>query len=279
MKLKVLTVQFLFLLTLFFHNSTIASNIKLYLPTTYPGSIGYFLLPDYSKNTKIIVGVNGKKYEFPVVFKKAYFAIPYGAKGTVAISLKKGEKNLFLKLIPVKEKKYRISRIWVKERKLTKKLIERIKKESTLLRKTLRTITSKKFRENRFYSPLKKLIITTPFGAKRIINGKKRSIHWGVDLKAPSGTPVFASLSGRVVLARNFYYTGNTIVIDHGLGIYTLYAHLSKILVKEGQIVKAGQRIGRVGSTGRSTGPHLHFGIYVNGIKVDPILAFKMRPL
>jgi len=279
MKIKALSFFVLFLFILSFYNPTIASNIKLYLPMTYPGSIGYFLLPNYSRNIKIIVGVNGKKYEFPVVFKKAYFAIPYGAKGTVAVSLKEGEKNLFLKLIPVKEKKYRISRIWVKERKLTKKLIERIKKESTLLRETLRTVTSKKFRENRFYSPLKKLTITTPFGAKRIINGKKRSIHWGIDLKAPLGTPVFASLSGRVVLARNFYYTGNTIVIDHGLGIYTLYAHLSKVLVKEGQIVKAGQKIGKVGSTGRSTGPHLHFGIYVNGIKVDPILAFNLRSL
>jgi len=279
MKIRALSFFVLFLFILSFHNPTIASNIKLYLPMTYPGSIGYFLLPNYSKNTKIIVGVNGKKYEFPVVFKKAYFAIPYGAKGTVAVSLKEGEKNLFLKLIRVKEKKYRISRIWVKERKLTKKLIERIKKESALLRETLRTVTSKKFRENRFYSPLKKLTITTPFGAKRIINGKKRSIHWGIDLKAPLGTPVFASLSGRVVLARNFYYTGNTIVIDHGLGIYTLYAHLSKVLVKEGQIVKAGQKIGKVGSTGRSTGPHLHFGIYVNGIKVDPILAFNLRSL
>ena len=175
MKSRILTVQFLLLLILFFHNSATADNIKLYLPTTYPGSIGYFLLPHYTINTKIVVGVNGKKYEFPVVFKKAYFAIPYGAKGTVAVSLKEGEKNLFLKLIPVKEKKYRISRIWVRERKLTRKLIERIKKESVLLRETLKTVTSKKFRENRFYSPLKKLTITTPFGAKRIINGKKQS--------------------------------------------------------------------------------------------------------
>ncbi|WP_411376617.1 M23 family metallopeptidase [Desulfurobacterium thermolithotrophum] len=264
---------------MFFYLPAIASNIKFYIPTAYPGSIGYFVLTNHSKNTKVVVAFKGKKYEFPVVSEKAYFAIPYGAKGTVAISLKKGKKNLFLRLIPVKEKKYRISRIWVKERKLTKKLIERIKKENIILRKTLTRVTSKKFRENRFYSPLKKLTITTPFGAKRIINGKKRSIHWGIDLKAPLGTPVFASLSGRVVLARDFYYTGNTIIIDHGLGIYTLYAHLSKLLVKEGQIVRAGQKIGKVGSTGRSTGPHLHFGIYVNGIKVDPILAFNLRSL
>ena len=277
MKLKVLTVQFLFLLTLFFHNPTIASNIKLYLPTTYPGSIGYFLLPDYSKNTKIIVGVNGKKYEFPVVFKKAYFAIPYGAKGTVAISLKEGEKNLFLKLIPVKEKRYRISRIWVRERKLTKKLIERIKKEGRLLRTTFKEVTHKKFKENKFCPPLRKLIVTTPFGAKRIINGKKHSVHWGTDFRAPAGTPVYASLSGKVVLAREFYFTGKTVVIDHGAGIHTLYAHLSKINVKEGQYVKAGRMIGRVGSTGRSTGPHLHFGVYVSDLKADPMIALKTR--
>ncbi len=277
MKFKVLTVQFLFLLILLFQGHTIAGDIKLYLPVTYPGSIGYFLLPDYSKNTKIIVGVNGKKYEFPVVCKKAYFAIPYGAKGTVAISLREGEKNLFLKLIPVKEKKYRISRIWVRERKLTKKLIERIKKESRLLRATFKEVTYKKFRENRFYPPLRKLIVTTPFGARRIINGKKHSIHWGTDFRAPTGTPVYASLSGKVVLAREFYFTGKTVVIDHGAGIHTLYAHLSKINVKEGQYVKAGWMIGRVGSTGRSTGPHLHFGVYVSGLRADPMIALKTK--
>jgi murein DD-endopeptidase MepM/ murein hydrolase activator NlpD len=277
MKLKVLTVQFLFLLILLFQDPAIAGNIKLYLPMTYPGSIGYFLLPDYSKDTKIIVGTNGKKYEFPVVFKKAYFAIPYGAKGTVAVSLKEGEKNLFLKLIPVKEKRYRISRIWVRERKLTKKLIERIKKEGRLLRTTFKEVTHKKFKENKFCPPLRKLIVTTPFGAKRIINGKKHSIHWGTDFRAPAGTPVYASLSGKVVLAREFYFTGKTVVIDHGAGIHTLYAHLSKINVKEGQYVKAGRMIGRAGSTGRSTGPHLHFGVYVSDLKADPMIALKTR--
>jgi len=158
-----------------------------------------------------------------------------------------------------------------------KLILERIKRENRLLRKALKVYTKKLYREKYFHKPLKILKVSTPFGAKRILNGKRKYIHWGVDFRARRGTPVYASLSGKVVLARNFYLTGNTVVINHGLGIYTLYAHLDKILVKEGRFVKVGQTIGKVGSTGRSTGPHLHFGIYINDVKVDPMLAFKLK--
>ena len=190
---------------------------------------------------------------------------------------------IFKREIPVIKRKYRVSRIWVKrgKKKVDKhklRLIqERIKRENRLLRKVLRVYTKKLFKERYFHKPLKVLRISTPFGAKRILNGKKKYIHWGVDFRGKRGTPVYASLSGKVVLARNFYLTGNTVVINHGLGLYTLYAHLNKILVKEGRFVKAGQEIGKVGSTGRSTGPHLHFGIYINGVRVDPMLAFKIK--
>ncbi len=196
--------------------------------------------------------------------------------------MKNGE-IIYEKDLKIIKKKYRVSRIWIKRRRKKvnkeklKKILERIKRENRLLRKTLKIYTKKLYKEKYFHKPLKVLRVSTPFGAKRILNGKRRYIHWGVDFRARRGTPVYASLSGKVVLARKFYLTGNTVVINHGLGIYTLYAHLDKILVKEGKFVKAGQTIGKVGSTGRSTGPHLHFGIYINDVKVDPILAFKIK--
>jgi len=248
-----------------------------YLSYTYPGSIGFFKLKERPKEAKVVVKAGGKEYTFPVLSEKAYFVIPYGSKGKVFVTLYENGKKKDRRVIKVARKKYRVSRIWVREPKYTPELLRRIKKEQELLRDIFSQVTPKKFKETFLKKPLKKLRVSTPFGAKRIINGKKRSVHWGTDFRAPLGTPVYASLSGKVVLARELYFTGKTVIIDHGLGIHTLYAHLSKITVKEGQFVKAGQLLGKVGSTGRSTGPHLHFGFYVSGVRADPMLVLKSR--
>lgn len=110
----------------------------------------------------------------------------------------------------------------------------------------------------------------TNFGERRIFNGSPRAPHSGADLHAAAGTPVHATNRGRVVLAKNLFFTGNTVLLDHGLGIYSLYAHLSRIEVKSGDTVTNGQIIGRVGATGRVTAPHLHWGMRVQGARVDP---------
>lgn len=108
------------------------------------------------------------------------------------------------------------------------------------------------------------------FGSRRVFNGVPKSPHSGVDLRAPSGTPVKASGPGIVVLAANLYYSGNLVIIDHGGGLVTLYAHLSSIKVEKGERVSAGQLLGLSGSTGRITGPHLHWGAKIGGIPFDP---------
>jgi murein DD-endopeptidase MepM/ murein hydrolase activator NlpD len=109
------------------------------------------------------------------------------------------------------------------------------------------------------------------FGSRSIFNGVARQPHGGADFRSPAGTPILAPNSGRVVLARDLYFTGNTVVIDHGLGVFSLLAHLSVVNVHQGEFVTRGDTIGQVGATGRVTGPHLHWAIRMNGARVDPL--------
>jgi murein DD-endopeptidase MepM/ murein hydrolase activator NlpD len=109
------------------------------------------------------------------------------------------------------------------------------------------------------------------FGTRSILNGQPRSPHSGADFNSASGTPIKSPNDGRVVLAGDRYYTGNTVMIDHGLGLFSLFAHLSEIQVKLGDTVAAGEVIGKVGATGRVTGPHLHWSVRMNGARVDPL--------
>jgi hypothetical protein len=116
------------------------------------------------------------------------------------------------------------------------------------------------------------------FGRRRVLNGQPRSPHAGVDFPSPAGTPVYASQSGKVVVAEELYYSGNTIVIDHGFGIYTMYAHLSQMEVKPGQSVDRESQIGKVGATGRVTGPHLHWGLTIQHARVNAMGIVQRRP-
>jgi murein DD-endopeptidase MepM/ murein hydrolase activator NlpD len=114
------------------------------------------------------------------------------------------------------------------------------------------------------------------FGSRSIFNGVARQPHGGADFLSPAGTPIHAPNSGRVVLARDLYFTGNTVVIDHGLGVFSLLAHLSVVDVHQGQLVTRGETIGQVGATGRVTGPHLHWAIRMNGARIDPLAVLAM---
>jgi len=114
------------------------------------------------------------------------------------------------------------------------------------------------------------------FGSRSIFNGVARQPHAGADFLSPAGTPIRAPNSGRVVFARDLYFTGNTVVIDHGLGVFSLLAHLSVVDVHQGDVVTRGQTIGQVGATGRVTGPHLHWAVRMNGARVDPLAVLAL---
>jgi len=147
--------------------------------------------------------------------------------------------------------------------------VDRIRREREIVRAALATVTGVPLWDGRFIRP-RDDVTTSPYGQRRVFNNQLRSRHTGLDIRGRTGDPVYASNSGRVVLARDLFYTGNAIYIDHGLGIFTGYFHLSEFEVTEGQWVEKGQLIGRVGATGRVTGPHLHWGLYLQGAALDP---------
>ncbi|HUJ31153.1 MAG TPA: M23 family metallopeptidase [Candidatus Acidoferrum sp.] len=114
------------------------------------------------------------------------------------------------------------------------------------------------------------------FGKRRVLNGKQESPHTGLDIPAPAGTPIHAAQRGRVALAQNLFFSGNTVILDHGLGVYTFYGHMKSIAVAEGDEVNAGTILGLVGMTGRATGPHLHWSLLVNGARVNPLGILRL---
>jgi len=120
--------------------------------------------------------------------------------------------------------------------------------------------------------------ITGVFGSQRILNGQPSTPHYGVDIGAPIGSPVVAPVGGTVMLAEELYLTGNTVIMDHGLGVNSTYAHLSSMAVKVGQRVEQGQLLGEIGATGRATGPHLHWGVNVGQVRVDAALLVPPMP-
>jgi len=118
---------------------------------------------------------------------------------------------------------------------------------------------------------------SSAFGLQRVFNGQRRSPHNGVDFPVGAGIPVAAANAGEVAVAEDLYFTGNTVIVDHGLGLYTTYAHLSEIEVRVGQPIAAGAIVGRVGATGRATGPHLHWGARLLAARVDPMQLLRLN--
>lgn len=146
----------------------------------------------------------------------------------------------------------------------------RIDRERRQLGALFGSVTPAPMWQGAFRRPIESVVISG-FGVRSVYNGEPRAPHGGADFASPTGTPVLAPGGGRVVLAASLYYTGDSVVVDHGLGLVSLFAHLSRIDVKVGDEVTAGDRIGLVGATGRVTGPHLHWTVRLNGARVDPL--------
>jgi murein DD-endopeptidase MepM/ murein hydrolase activator NlpD len=154
--------------------------------------------------------------------------------------------------------------------------LERIARERELVRSVLDAATPDWLIEEPFRAP-RPLTVTAPYGQERVFNGELQSRHTGLDLKGATGEPVRAAARGRVVIARDLFYSGNGVYLDHGHGVYTGYFHLSRIRVAEGEMVEAGEQVGDVGATGRVTGPHLHWSLWVAGASLDASSLLEME--
>jgi murein DD-endopeptidase MepM/ murein hydrolase activator NlpD len=148
--------------------------------------------------------------------------------------------------------------------------------EAARLRALFETVTPERLWQGRFARPVGGDGPGEGFGSRRVINGQPRMPHSGVDFAAERGTPVVASNRGRVALVGEFFFAGRLVVLDHGLGLYTLYFHLDHADVGEGALVERGEAIGRVGATGRATGPHLHWAVQLGPARVDPLTLLAM---
>ena len=153
--------------------------------------------------------------------------------------------------------------------------LSRISSDAAFLRDTLASSATLRLWSAPFVRPVPGET-NSQFGSRSVFNGEPRSAHGGADFLSPAGTLVKSPNAGRVVCARDLFFTGNTVVVDHGLGVLSLLAHLSRMDVKEGEMVTDGQVVGLVGATGRVTGPHLHWALTVFGARVDPLSALAL---
>ena len=146
---------------------------------------------------------------------------------------------------------------------------KRANREAIEIKKALSILTEDITPSFHFIAPVPG-VVTSPFGRQRFINGLPRSAHLALDLDGKTGTPIVSPLKGKVVLVGDFFYTGHTLILDHGYGLFSSYAHMSEVKRKLGDLVEQSSVIGLVGATGRVTGPHLHWTVYFDGNKINP---------
>ena len=238
---------------------------------------GHFILGKTEVNTKVWIDKKEVKVSDDGFF---VFGIGRDRKYDIVITLKKnGIKKKIVKKI--QKRKYKIQRIdGLPEKKVTppKEVYERIKRENKIIADARAIESDLTFFKKKFIAPLENAIITGVYGSQRILNGKPKWPHYGIDFAAKEGTKIKAMLDGTATMVEpDLFYTGGTLIFDHGHGVSTLYMHMQKIFVKKGQKVKQGDIIGTVGSTGRSTGAHLYIRLNWFGTRLDPMTVLNLK--
>ena len=238
---------------------------------------GNFILGKTIKESKVFIDNRLIR-----VSDEGYFAfgIDRDRKNDIKIKIVNKEKteNIVKK---VYKKKYKIQKInGLPQKQVTppKEVYERIQSDNKLIASARAVDSNLNFFTNKFIIPVDNFVISGVYGSQRILNGIPKSPHYGVDFAADEGTPIKNMLEGVVTLSeKDLYYTGGTVIVDHGHGISTLYMHMKDVNVSKGQSLKQGDLIGTVGKTGRSTGPHLHIQLHWYDMKLDPASVLNLN--
>ena len=238
---------------------------------------GHFIIGKTKPDSKVIIDKKEIK-----VSKDGYFAFGIGKDRKYDVVIKILNQNKTEKIVKkIQKRKYNIQRIdGLEEKKVTppEEVFERIKKENKLIAEAREINSDLDFFKNKFILPVDDAIVTGIYGSQRILNGKPRWPHYGIDFAQKLGTPIKAMASGIVTLAeKDLYFTGATLIFDHGHGISTLYMHMDEIFVEKGDVVEQGEIIGTVGSSGRSTGPHLDVRLNWFGTRLDPATVLDIK--
>ena len=238
-----------------------------YVGTSSPGGIYVWEIPTTATEIRFgnrpVFTVNGR----------AIIGVPISQEpGEAAIDfrLESLSKKEFFR---IKKKNYTEQRITLSDTKMVSppsKELERIRKESAAQKAVYASFSPQIDLSQGFIMPLEGRK-TSLYGHRRFFNDVPRSPHSGLDIAAPTGTPIVAPGPGKVALKGDFYFNGKTILLDHGQGLITMYCHMSEYMVEEGEFIDQGQMLGLVGSTGRSTGPHLHWSVSLNNFRIDPL--------
>jgi len=258
------------LISLFFLLITTSS-----FAATFEGKFiqGAFILGKTEPGSEVFI--DKKKVK---VTSDGYFVFGLNRDRKNDIVIKINEKKIIKKVF---KREYKIQRIdGLEEKKVTppEEVYERIKRENKWIGETRAINSDLTFFKNKFIIPVENAIITGVYGSQRILNGKPKWPHYGLDFAADEGTQINAMLDGTVTLAESdLFYTGGTLIFDHGHGISTLYMHMQKILVKKGQKIKQGEIIGTVGSTGRATGAHLDVRLNWFDVRLDPATVLDIK--
>ena len=186
-----------------------------------------------------------------------------------------GKTREFFKAIRLREKNYPEEKLTLQEEPYTPELLAQITKDNNALIAAMSAINPVCYWDPGFVRPVPG-DVTSPFGTRRIINNSPRSPHFGTDFKAAEGDEVHAVNNGKVSIVYQGYLTGNSLIIDHGCGLYSVYFHLSEIMVKTGDMVKKGQTVAKAGMSGRASGPHLHFSLRLDNTYIDPVALFEI---
>ena len=238
---------------------------------------GHFIIGNTSPGSKIVI--DKKKIK---VSKDGYFAFGIDRDRKYDVVIKVINEDKIEKIVKkIQKRKYNIQRIdGLEEKKVTppEEVYERIKKENKLIANAREINSDLDYFKDNFIIPVDDAIITGVYGSQRILNGKPKWPHYGLDFAQKTGTPIKAMVDGIVTLSEpDLYYTGATLIFDHGHGISTLYMHMNEIFVQKGDIVKQGEVIGTVGSSGRATGPHLDVRLNWFGTRLDPATVLDIK--